>query len=57
MPEGPKKISLAEAMKQRLADKKAEQKSQSNLKGNTSTKKLTSQQTKKASNTRRKMGT
>ncbi|MBS4176772.1 hypothetical protein [Lederbergia citrea] len=57
MSEGPKKISLQEAVQQRLAEKKAAQNSKANLKGSTATKKLSSQQTKKASNTRRKMGT
>ena len=56
MSEGPKKISLQEAMQKRLAEKKAAQKSQANVKGSTSTKKLTSQQTKRPSNTRKKMG-
>ncbi|WP_010677280.1 hypothetical protein [Bacillus timonensis] len=55
--EAPKKISLQEAMKQQLANKKAQS---SATKGKTnadlSTKKLKSQQTKKPSNTRRKMG-
>ncbi|WHY79929.1 hypothetical protein QNH20_12640 [Neobacillus sp. WH10] len=53
----PKKISLQEAMKQQLANKKNQN---SGGKGNTnadlSTKKMKSQQTKKPSNTRRKMG-
>lgn len=52
-----KKISLQEAMKQQLENKKAQA---SNNKGKTngdlSTKKLKSQQSKKPSNTRRKMG-
>ncbi|MEH7222292.1 hypothetical protein V7112_00650 [Bacillus sp. JJ1566] len=52
-----KKISLQEAMKQQLEKKKA-QSSAGKGKTNTdlSTKKLKSQQTKKTSNTRRKMG-
>ncbi|MEK3886764.1 hypothetical protein [Bacillus sp. FSL K6-3431] len=57
MTEEPKKISLQEAIKKKLAEKQAAQKSQGNLKGSTATKKLSSQQTKKASNTRRKIGT
>ncbi|GAA0316758.1 hypothetical protein GCM10008967_04200 [Bacillus carboniphilus] len=52
-----KKMSLQEAMKQQLANKKNQN---SAGKGNTnadlSTKKMKSQQTKKPSNTRRKMG-
>ncbi|MBS4199230.1 hypothetical protein KHA93_06125 [Bacillus sp. FJAT-49732] len=56
MTEGPKKISLQELMQKKLADKKAAQKSQTGIKGSTETKKLQSQQTKKTSNTRRKMG-
>lgn len=57
-PEAPKKkISLQEAMKQQL-EKKKSQNAAGNGKatGDVSTKKLKSQQTKKASNTRRKMG-
>ncbi|WP_449539643.1 hypothetical protein [Ferdinandcohnia sp. Marseille-Q9671] len=52
-----KKISLQEAMKQQLENKKnkaAAGKGVTN--GDLSTKKLKSQQTKKPSNTRRKMG-
>lgn len=56
MTEGPKKMTLQEAMQKKLAEKKAAQKSQAGIKGNTETKKLKSQQTKKTSNTRRKMG-
>ncbi|WP_099360831.1 hypothetical protein [Fredinandcohnia onubensis] len=57
-PEAPKKkISLQEAMKQQLENKKAQS---SNTKGkmsaDLSSKKMKSQQTKKPSNTRRKMG-
>jgi hypothetical protein len=52
-----KKVSLQELMKQQLENKKNQA---SNGKGKTnvdlSTKKLKSQQSKKASNTRRKMG-
>jgi hypothetical protein len=53
-----KKISLQEAMKQQLANKKnqaAANKGTAN--GDMSTKKMKSQLTKKPSNTRRKMGT
>lgn len=52
-----KKISLQEAMKQQLENKK-NQANANKGKGNAdlSTKKLKSQQTKKPSNTRRKMG-
>ena len=52
-----KKISLQEAMKQQLEAKK-NQASAGNLNGTMSqaTKKMKSQQTKKPSNTRRKMG-
>ncbi|WP_026575733.1 hypothetical protein [Bacillus sp. UNC438CL73TsuS30] len=57
-PEAPKKkISLQEAMRQQLENKK-NQNSAGNGKstGDLSTKKMKSQQTKKPSNTRRKMG-
>lgn len=57
MPEEPKKVSLQEAIKKKLAEKQAAQKSQASLKGSTATKKLSSQQTKRASNSRRKIGT
>jgi len=52
-----KKISLQEAMKQQLENKKNQSYSDKG-KANAvlSTKKMKSQQTKKASNTRRKMG-
>lgn len=52
-----KKISLQEAMRQQLENKK-NQNSAGNGKatGDLSTKKMKSQQTKKPSNTRRKMG-
>jgi hypothetical protein len=52
-----KKLSLKEAMKQQLEAKK-NQVSENNASGNPtqSTKKMKSQQTKKVSNTRRKMG-
>lgn len=55
--EAPKKMSLKEIMKQQLEAKKNKNNS-TNLAGNAtqSTKKMTSQQTKKVSNTRRKMG-
>ena len=53
----PKKMSLKEAMKQQLEAKK-NQANSNNTSGNPtqSTKKMQSQQTKKVSNTRRKMG-
>ncbi|MBV7504666.1 hypothetical protein KW850_05220 [Bacillus sp. sid0103] len=52
-----KKISLQEAMKQQLQNKKNKS-AAGNVSGNNSmaTKKLQSQQTKKVSNSRRKMG-
>lgn len=57
-PEAPKKkISLQEAMKQQLENKKAQSSnSKGKMNANLSTKKMKSQQTKKPSNTRRKMG-
>ncbi|EKN62743.1 hypothetical protein BABA_25026 [Neobacillus bataviensis LMG 21833] len=56
--EGKKKISLQEAMKQQLANKKNQASTgNGNTNANLSTKKLKSQQSKKPSNTRRKMGT
>lgn len=52
-----KKISLQEAMKQQLERKKNHSPSnKGKMNGDLSTKKLKSQQTKKTSNTRRKMG-
>jgi len=53
-----KKISLQEAMKQQLANKKNQAAAGGKGKGagDTSTKKMKSQMTKKPSNTRRKMG-
>ncbi|MCQ6279263.1 hypothetical protein [Bacillus sp. EB600] len=52
-----KKISLQEAMKQQLENKKNQiSASKGKATANLSTKKLKSQQTKKPSNTRRKMG-
>lgn len=53
-----KKINLQEAIKQQLEMKKKNQSSASKGKTNAdlSTKKMVSQQTKKTSNTRRKMG-
>lgn len=56
MSEQQKKISLQEAIQKKLAEKQAAQKGQANLKGSTETKKLKSQQTKKMTNSRRKMG-
>jgi len=57
-PEAPKKkISLQEAMKQQLENKKAQAaNSKGKMNGDLSTKKMKSQQSKKPSNTRRKMG-
>jgi len=52
-----KKISLQEAMKQQLANKKNQVTTGKGKTNNDhSTKKMKSQQTKKTSNTRRKMG-
>ena len=52
-----KKISLQEAMKQQLANKKNQaQTGKGKTQMDLSTKKMKSQQTKKTSNTRRKMG-
>lgn len=52
-----KKLSLQELMKQQLENKKNQNAAgKTNAAGDTSTKKLKSQQAKKASNTRRKMG-
>jgi hypothetical protein len=57
-PEEPKKkISLQEAMRQQLENKKNQNSvGKGKATANLSTKKLKSQQTKKPSNTRRKMG-
>lgn len=55
--EGPKKISLQEAIKQQLENKKNQSStSKGKMSQDLSTKKMKSQQSKKASNTRRKMG-
>ncbi|WP_449620060.1 hypothetical protein [Robertmurraya sp. Marseille-Q9965] len=52
-----KKISLQEAMKQQLENKKNQASTgKGKMNGDLSTKKLKSQQSKKPSNTRRKMG-
>ncbi|OIK13147.1 hypothetical protein BIV60_14610 [Bacillus sp. MUM 116] len=52
-----KKISLQEAMKQQLENKKNQNSAgKGKTTGDLSTKKMKSQQTKKTSNTRRKMG-
>ncbi len=52
-----KKISLQEAMKQQLENKKKQSDSgKGKMNADLSTKKMKSQQTKKPSNTRRKMG-
>lgn len=57
MSETTKKVSLQDLVKQQLENKKKKSASaKGSLNGDTSTKKMTSQQTKKASNTRRKMG-
>ncbi|MGE7998407.1 hypothetical protein ACQKOF_06965 [Lysinibacillus sp. NPDC093190] len=53
----PKKISLQEAVKQQLENKKNHSSSnKGKKKADLSTKKMKSQQTKKTSNTHRKMG-
>nr|WP_263327541.1 hypothetical protein [Neobacillus sp. Marseille-Q6967] len=51
-----KKISLQEAMKLQLENKKNKAAAGNTLSNTTQTKKLKSQQTKKVSNSRRKMG-
>lgn len=52
-----KKMSLKEAMQQQLENKKNKAAAGNSISGNSqSTKKLKSQQTKKVSNSRRKMG-
>ncbi|MGJ7913389.1 hypothetical protein [Neobacillus sp. LXY-1] len=51
-----KKISLQEAMKQQLENKKNQNSNNGKVNADLSTKKMKSQQTKKPSNTRRKMG-
>jgi len=52
-----KKISLQEAMKQQLQNKKNQATADKGIaNGDLSTKRMKSQQTKKPSNTRRKMG-
>ncbi|ANU11414.1 MULTISPECIES: hypothetical protein [Planococcus] len=56
--EAPKKVSLQEAVKRQLEAKKNQASDkQSGGNGSLSTKKMKSQQTKKVSNNRRKMGT
>ncbi|WP_160724800.1 hypothetical protein [Bacillus sp. USDA818B3_A] len=53
----PKKVSLQDLMKQQLANKKNQSSSgKGTANGNQATQKMKSQQTKKPSNTRRKMG-
>ena len=52
-----KKISLQEAMKQKLESKKNQANGKSTSNGPQQTKKMQSQQTKKVNNQRRKMGT
>lgn len=57
MSENQKKVSLQDLVKQQLENKKNKSaNSKTSLGGDTSTKKMTSQQAKKTSNTRRKMG-
>jgi hypothetical protein len=51
-----KKISLQEAMKQQLENKKNQTSGKGKVSADLSTKKMKSQQTKKPSNSRRKMG-
>ena len=52
-----KKMTLQEAVKQKLEEKKNQSAStKSSLNGSTGNQKMKSQQTKKVSNTRRKMG-
>lgn len=56
--EAPKKVSLQEAVKRQLeAKKNQESGKQSGSNASLSTKKMKSQQSKKVSNNRRKMGT
>lgn len=56
--EAPKKVSLQEAVKRQLEAKKNQATgTQTGGNGSLSTKKMKSQQTKKVSNNRRKMGT
>ncbi|ATO51884.1 hypothetical protein [Brevibacillus laterosporus] len=54
--QAPKKISLAEAMKQRLAQKKQQSNDKEFQKGNQSTKVLKTQNNKKPNNQRRRTG-
>ncbi|WP_108670615.1 hypothetical protein [Peribacillus acanthi] len=54
--QAPKKLSLQDAIKQKLAQKKQAGSGGASLTGSTDTKKLTSQQTKKTNNQRRRMG-
>ncbi|WP_338452626.1 hypothetical protein R4Z09_12565 [Niallia oryzisoli] len=51
-----KKISLQDAMRQQLENKKNQNSGKRKINADLSTKKMKSQQTKKTSNTRRKMG-
>lgn len=51
-----KKVSLKDAMKQQLANKKQQSQQGQNLSGNTKMQKMNSQQTKKTNNQRRRMG-
>ncbi|AYK08493.1 hypothetical protein [Brevibacillus laterosporus] len=54
--QAPKKVSLAEAMKQRLAQKKQQASDKDFQKGNQSTKVLKTQNNKKPNNQRRRTG-
>ncbi|MBG9789430.1 MULTISPECIES: hypothetical protein [Brevibacillus] len=54
--QAPKKVSLAEAMKQRLAQKKQQSNDKEFQKGNQSTKVLKTQNNKKPNNQRRRTG-
>ena len=51
-----KKVSLKDAMKQQLANKKQQSQQGQSLSGNTKMQKMNSQQTKKTNNQRRRMG-
>ncbi|QDX94474.1 hypothetical protein JNUCC42_05050 [Brevibacterium sp. JNUCC-42] len=54
--QAPKKVSLAEAMKQRLAQKKQQAHEKDSQKGNQATKVLKTQNNKKPNNQRRRTG-
>ncbi len=53
----PKKMTLQEAIKHKLAQKNQKSNEANSFNGSTSTKKLTNQQAKKTSNRRKQMGT